>query len=134
MNRSNLGYSVFLATDTTATVFRVECYGGTTAYVKLSDGSVYTPVGAISLLVQPASLPAGTARTASLTIATTSGTVAAGAKKIAFLNTGTAPATVAGGALSAGQSVAFAVDGNDTLAAIAYVASATASLAISAVA
>jgi hypothetical protein len=60
----------------------------------------------------------------------TAGTVAAGAYEVGFSNDGTTNATVAGGALAPGRSVSFVTHGNDTLAAIAYTASATSALTI----
>jgi hypothetical protein len=63
----------------------------------------------------------------------TAGTVAAGAYEVGFSNDGTTNATVAGGALAPGRSVSFVTHGNDTLAAIAYTASATSALTIASV-
>ena len=81
----------------------------------------------------PVSLPAGVARTSAFVSATASGNVAAGAKSVSFLANGTAAPTVAGTVLPVGYSLTFSVDGNDTLAAIAYIASASASLLITTV-
>jgi len=77
---------------------------------------------------------AGAARTPSMSTETTAGTVAAGALSVSFANIGTASATVAGGALPQGYSVTFDAPKGDTLAAIAYTASATATLLISKIA
>jgi hypothetical protein len=71
---------------------------------------------------------AGAARTPSMITETSAGTVAAGALSVSFANIGTASATVAGGAPPKGYSVTFDAPKGDTLAAIAYTASATAPL------
>lgn len=73
----------------------------------------------------------GTERTAALgALLTSAGTVAAGAKSVTFFNSGSADATVAGGPLAPNRGVTFSVDGADTLGAIDYTASATATLQI----
>ena len=63
---------------------------------------------------------ASTQRTASLTRATSSGTVSAGAKSVSFGNFGSANATVAGTNLEPNESADFNAPLGDTLAAIAY--------------
>jgi hypothetical protein len=98
------------------------------------NGTNAVPVSATNPLPVSLASGGGTARTAALSALTTSaGSVAAGAKSATFINKGTTDATVAGGPLSPGASVTFAVDGADTLAAIAYTASATAILQIATV-
>lgn len=75
-----------------------------------------------------------TARVAAMqTGIVTAGTVAAGAQEVGFRNTGTTNATVAGGTLAPSEYVSFSTHGNDTLGAIAYIASATAILTIASV-
>jgi hypothetical protein len=70
-------------------------------------------------------------RTPTVTNATAAGTVAAGAVQVSILNTGTTAATVAGGQLLPGASITWSPPKGETLAAINYTASATATLAIS---
>jgi hypothetical protein len=70
-------------------------------------------------------------RTPELENATAAGTVAAGAVQVSILNTGTTAATVAGGQLLPGASITWSPPKGETLAAIEYTATATATLAIS---
>ena len=70
-------------------------------------------------------------RTPTLQNVTAAGTVAAGAVMVSILNTGTTAATVAGGQLLPGASITWSPPKGETLAAIGYTATATATLAIS---
>jgi len=67
----------------------------------------------------------GTARTPAYSRVTDAATIAAGAKSVTIKNVGSADGTVLTVTLPIGESVSFSVDGADTLAAIAYVATGT---------
>jgi len=68
----------------------------------------------------PVSLPAKTALTATMAVASAAGNTVAGARMVSFENTGTGDATVAGGVLSAGKIVTFEAPSDSTISAIAY--------------
>lgn len=72
-----------------------------------------------------------TVRTAALSLVTTNGSTSAGLKAVSFFASGTVAPTVGGVTIPVGSTLEFTTDGNDTLAVIAYTASASASLIIS---
>lgn len=73
----------------------------------------------------PVSAAGGTARTPAYSRVTDAATIAAGAKSVTIKNVGDAAGTVLTVSLPPGESIKFSVDGADTLAAIAYVATGT---------
>jgi hypothetical protein len=81
--------------------------------------TVNNPVTTVSATVL------GQQRTPSYTSTTTTGTVSAGTKSVSFYNAGFFNATVLGTTLSAGDTITFQAPDQDTLGAIAYVATGT---------
>jgi len=80
---------------------------------------------AASPLYVAAGTSGGAARTPAYSRVTDAATIAAGAKSVTIKNVGGADGTVLTVALPVGESITFSVDGADTLAAIAYVATGT---------
>lgn len=110
--------------------------GGTPMLVMpvTQSAGINTPQGsATNPLYVAGATSGGAVRTPAYIRATASSSVAAGTKSASFTNVGSTDATVLTTTLSPNQSIKFSVDGADTLAAIAYTASATAILAIATV-
>lgn len=84
-----------------------------------------TPVNDAAPLAVKLASGGSTARTPSYSRVTDAATIAAGAKSVTISNVGIAAGTVMTVSLPVGESVSFSVDGADTLASIAYVATGT---------
>ncbi len=72
----------------------------------------------------PVTPSGGVVRTFTLTAATGNGSVAAGAKSVAFSSSSDFAGSITGAAFAASQAIGSAVDGADTIGAIAYTVSA----------
>lgn len=88
-------------------------------------GGISVEVGNASLSSIDSKLPAAAQLTPTVTVTSTSGTVAAGSRVVGFAVTGSAAATVAGTSVPAGIAFDFTAPLGSTLGAITYNATGT---------
>lgn len=94
-------------------------------------GACIPPIGNLAPFIPPGTVTlSSTARVPSLTRAVIAGVVAAGAQSVSVYNAGTTDGIWLGAAIKPGEQFTYGVNGNDTLGAFAYTASATAELVI----
>jgi len=126
--------SLFVTGGDTAGIFNsgrvltVQGAGIGSVAMPVTVGSLPLPSGAATettLAAINTKTPTPTQRTPTFTVTSGSGTIAAGAKSVSFYNSGLVSATVLGSSLGRGESLNIEAPGQDTLAAISYVATGT---------